>query len=143
MTAPIRKIALIAALCASSLLPLSAHAGRGCISCGPSGGSEALSMGVGIIMLGGFSMVAGSGEMIVDTVKAGADGVTVVLKGSTQAVSTTVKLSGKGIEKIGLVSGAVVEVSATTTGYLLVSAGKVLAFIPNEIGTALMHHNKV
>lgn len=139
----IKKIALITALFAASTLPLAAQAGTGCLSCGTSNGSEALSLGVGIIVLGSMSMVAGSGQVVVDTVKTAADGVTIVLKGSTEAASTTIKLSGKGLEKLALVSGAVIEVSATTTGYLLVSAGKALAFIPNEIGSALLHHNKV
>ena len=143
MTISFKKLSLISALCASSLMPLAAQAGNGCPSCGPSNGSEALSMGMGFLVLGSMSMVAGSGQLVVDTVKTAADGVTVVLKGSTQAASATIKLSGKGVEKLALASGAVVEVSALTTGYLLVSAGQVLAFIPNEIGNALMHHQKI
>lgn len=143
MFAQCKKIALLTTLCAAATMPIAAHAGNVCMSCGPSGGSEALSLGVGIVVIGSMSMLEGSGKIIVDTVSTAADGVTVVLKGSTQAVSTTIKLSSKAIEKTALVSGTAVEVSATTTGYLLVSAGKVLAFIPNEVGNALMHHNKI
>ncbi|MFZ6657433.1 hypothetical protein [Undibacterium sp. TJN19] len=142
MSTRIQKLALISVLFTSIALPLGAQAGD-CLSCGPSNGSEMLSGGAGIVLLGSMSMVAASGQVIVDTVKTAADGVTVVVKGSTQAVSATIKLSGKGIEKAALVSGAVIEVSATSTGYLLVSAGKALAFIPNEVGSALMQHNKV
>lgn len=139
----VRITALIATLSASTLFATQAQAGD-CLSCGqPSNGSEALSAGVGIVMLGSMSMVMGSGQVVVDSVKTAADGVTVVLKGSTEAASATVKLSGKGIEKAALVSGAVIEVSATTTGYLLISAGKALAFIPNEVGSSLMHHARV
>jgi len=37
----------------------------------------------------------------------------------------------------------VVEVVAMSAGQALVASGKVLAFIPNESGKALLHHSKV
>ncbi|MBC3862931.1 hypothetical protein H8K32_12535 [Undibacterium jejuense] len=114
-----------------------------CVSCTPSNASETLSLGAGFVVLGTMSVLVGTGAVIVTSVEKAADGITVVLKASGQAASTTVKLSGKVVEKAALVSGAVVEVSATSTGYLLIASGKAIAFIPNEVGNALLHHNKV
>jgi hypothetical protein len=34
-------------------------------------------------------------------------------------------------------------VTAISTGYVLVMSGKALAFIPNEVGQALLHHSRV
>jgi hypothetical protein len=42
-----------------------------------------------------------------------------------------------------LAVGTVVTVSAISTGLMLVAAGEALAFIPNEIGKALLHHEKI
>jgi hypothetical protein len=39
--------------------------------------------------------------------------------------------------------GTVVQTSATAAGVILSTAGKVLAFIPNEIGKALMHNERL
>ena len=39
--------------------------------------------------------------------------------------------------------GTTLDVVATSTGHMLVFSGKVLAFIPNELGKALLHHEKV
>ena len=114
-----------------------------CLSCTPSTASEALSMGVGMVVYGTMSTIVGSGAVVVTSVEAVADGVKVVLKASGQAASTTIKLSGKAVEKLAIASGTVVEVSATATGYLLIASGKAIAFIPNEVGNALLHHNQV
>ena len=114
-----------------------------CMSCTPSTASETLSMGAGMVVAGTMSTVVGSGAVVVTSVETAAEGMTVVLKASGQAASTTIKLSGKAIEKLAIASGTLVEVSATTTGYLLIASGKAIAFIPNEVGNALLHHNKV
>ena len=36
-----------------------------------------------------------------------------------------------------------VTVTAISTGYVLVMSGKAIAFIPNEVGQALIHHSRV
>ena len=44
---------------------------------------------------------------------------------------------------LSLAAGAVVNVVALSTGHMLVMSGKAIAFIPNELGKALLHHSKV
>lgn len=66
-----------------------------------------------------------------------------VLKSSAEGVSTTIELSGKGIKELALVSGAIIQTSATATGHVLMFSGQIIAFIPNQIGMALIHHEKV
>ena len=110
-------------------------------------GSEALSLGVAVVTLGSLSALEGSGRIVVDAVEVSADSATLVLKrladGASQASIVTLKLSGKALEKIALVVGAGIEISVVSTGYILISAGKALAFIPNQVGQALLHHEKV
>lgn len=113
-----------------------------CPSCGNSNASEGLSVGAGVVVLGSMSMLVGSGAIIVQSVETVADGVTVVIKGSAEVASVTLKLSGKAINSAALVSGTVLEATVVSTGYLLVSAGKAIAFIPNELGNGLIYHAK-
>jgi hypothetical protein len=40
-------------------------------------------------------------------------------------------------------AGTTLDVVATASGHMLVLSGKVLAFIPNELGKALLHHAEV
>ena len=45
------------------------------------------------------------------------------------------------LRKLGV--GTVVETSVNGAGVILSAAGKVLAFIPNEIGKTLMHNERL
>ncbi|PRC93295.1 hypothetical protein [Solimicrobium silvestre] len=131
---------LAALLCLS--LSLNAQAAD-CISCAPSQGSAGLSAGSGLVLVGSMSVVAASGMIVVESVVVGADGIVIVVKGISNGVSATIKLSGQAAQGISLAAGTVINTSAMATGYLLVASGTVLAFIPNEIGQALIHHSKV
>jgi uncharacterized membrane protein len=113
-------------------------------------GSTTLSEASGLIALGSASVVVGSlgavaasGAIVVDSVQAVGGASMVVLRGASEAVSATVRLSGNVVAGASLVAGASVTLVAVSTGYLLVSAGQVLAFIPNEIGRSLLHHSRV
>jgi hypothetical protein len=130
-------------LLSTSLLPAApAHAA-------PNGGSqlsnasEALSAAAGIVVLGSLSAVAASGYVVVASVETVADGLTVVLKGASDGVAASVELSGAAAAGLSGAVGKAVTVTATSTGHVLVMSGRVLAFIPNETGKALLHHSRV
>ena len=114
-----------------------------CPSCGVSRASEALSIAGNTVIQGSLMGISASGSLIVESVKASASGVVVVLHASADAASVTLQLSGEVLQHAALASGTVIEVSAVSTGHLLISAGKVIAFIPNELGKALLHHEKI
>ena len=136
-----KKIAVITAISICAFSSVAAQA-NDCPSCAPSNASEALSLGVGLVLVGSMSMVAASGAVIVQSVESAAEGVTLVIKGSGNAASATLKLSAKTLHGVVLVSGSVIETSVVSTGYLLVYAGKAIAFIPNEVGNALIYHTR-
>ena len=54
-----------------------------------------------------------------------------------------VKVSGQAAGALSVGVGTVVETSAIGAGVILSTAGKVLAFIPNEIGKTLMHNERL
>ncbi len=143
MTNSLRSSFLAIALTTASLAGAPAMAFDCGGSCNASNASAVMSEGVGIVLSGSVSAVAASGQLIIETVEAGADTVTIVVKASGKAASATIKLSGKAIKKVGFVAGQAIEMSAITTGYFLVLSGKAVAFIPNEVGQALIDHKKV
>ncbi len=53
------------------------------------------------------------------------------------------RVSGHVASAVVMGVGTVVTVSVIGTGLLLSTAGEVLAFIPNELGRALLHNEKV
>lgn len=114
-----------------------------CPSCALSRASNALSQAASSVVEGSLTTVGASGMLVVTSVEVLAQGSVVVLKGVSDGISVTVQLSGQAIQGLGLASGAMVQASAVATGHILISAGKVIAFIPNELGKALIHHEKV
>jgi hypothetical protein len=113
-------------------------------------GSSALSNASGLIaqgsatvVYGSLSAVAASGTVVVESVQVAGDASMIVLAGASDAASATLRLSGKAIEGASVVAGASVVVMAVSTGYVLVAAGQVIAFVPNEIGRSLLHHSRV
>lgn len=114
-----------------------------CPSCGVSRSSEAISGAGSMVVQGSLLGVTGSAEFVVESSVVVASGVVIVMKGASDAASVTVQLSGEGLRQLGLVSGAILHATAVSTGHILISAGKIIAFIPNEIGKALLHHARV
>ncbi len=108
-----------------------------------SNASELVSEGSATVVYGSMSALAASGTVVVDSVVAAGDASVIVLVGASDAARATIQLSGRAAREASLAAGASVNLVATSTGYLLVSAGKVLAFVPNEIGKALLHHSRV
>lgn len=108
-----------------------------------SNASDLVAEGSAVLVVGSLSAVAASGTVLVESVEAAGDASVIVLAGASGAAQASVRLSGRAAREASLAVGASVNVVATSTGYLLVAAGKVLAFIPNEIGKALLHHSRV
>jgi hypothetical protein len=108
-----------------------------------SNASELAAEGSALVVYGSLSAVAASGTVVVESVEAAGDASVVVLAGASDAAQAALRLSGRAARDASLAVGASVNVVATSTGYLLVAAGKAVAFIPNELGKALLHHSRV
>lgn len=114
-----------------------------CPSCGVSRASEALSVAGNTVVQGSLMGITASGSFVIESVKASTTGVVMVLHASGDAASLTLQLSGEVIQHAALASGTLIEISAVSTGHLLIAAGKAIAFIPNELGKALLHHEQI
>ena len=55
----------------------------------------------------------------------------------------TVAVSAEAAKTVGLAVGSTVNAVSEATGYSLIAAGKMLAFIPNAAGKALLHNEKI
>lgn len=89
-----------------------------------------------------FLSIAGA-SVVVEAVESTADGVSYVLKNVADGTSAVVKVSGQAAGALSVGVGTVVQTSVIGAGVILSAAGKVLAFIPNEIGKSLMHNERL
>ena len=75
--------------------------------------------------------------------KASAIGTVWVLERASDGARATLHFSGHVAQGAALSIGGAVAVTALTSGYVLSAAGNAIAFIPNEIGRALLHNERI
>lgn len=90
----------------------------------------------GLALVGSTYVVAGVAEL-------GAKVVELILTSASTGARLSVKLTGKAVRNIGVSVGNTVEFTAHASGTMLVASGKVLAYIPNAAGEALLGQQRL
>jgi hypothetical protein len=89
-------------------------------------------------------MVLSAGATLtVVAVQASATGTTWILERASDGVRSSLTLSAQAAGGLSVVAGTAVLVTAVSTGWVLSAASRVIAFVPNEVGAALLHNEKV
>ncbi|WP_300754544.1 hypothetical protein [Janthinobacterium sp.] len=108
--------------------------------------SDNASMASAIVLVGSMSVLAAAGNIIIDRIEDVADGSILVLKSTAKnasgASTASIKLSKQAVQGLSLAAGTAVDVMTVSTGHTLVLSGKVIAYIPNAAGNAMLHHSK-
>jgi hypothetical protein len=81
--------------------------------------------------------------LVVKSVEASARGTVYVLERASDGAQASVEIAGGSVAGASLVAGTVVTVSAIGTGIVLSAAGEAIAFLPNALGRALLHNERV
>jgi len=88
-------------------------------------------------------LLAGGAVLTVVAVQASATGTVWVLERASDGARATLHFSGHVAQGASLLAGTAVAVTALTSGYVLSAAGQAIAFIPNELGRALLHNERI
>jgi hypothetical protein len=90
--------------------------------------------------------VAGS-VLVVKAVEVSVRGTVYVLErawdGARASVEVVGKVVGKVVDGVSVVAGTLVTVGVISAGVVLSVAGEAIAFLPNELGRALLHSQRV
>jgi hypothetical protein len=106
--------------------------------------ASALSMLPIAVSVAAPAMFLSAGAMLtVVAVEASATGVVCILERASDGARASVTLSTHGAAALSVGVGTVVTVSAFSAGWVLSAAGRAIAYIPNEIGAALLHNERV
>lgn len=97
----------------------------------------ALSVAAPVMLLSGGVMLT------VVAVEASATGTVWVLERASDGARISVTLAASAVGGLSLAAGTAVTVSVVGAGWVLSAAGKALAFVPNEIGAALLYNERV
>ena len=77
------------------------------------------------------------------SVEASADGVVWIVERASDGVRGTVRFTRELAGALSIAAGEMITVVAMGTGWLLCSAGKAIAFVPNEIGSTLLYSQRI
>ena len=102
----------------------------------------ASTVAAGAVVLPAAVLSAGS-VLLVKTVEVSAQGTVYVLERASDGARISVELLAGGAMAASMVTGALITVSVIGAGTILSAAGEVIAFIPNALGKALLHNEKV
>lgn len=88
-------------------------------------------------------LLGSAGAMTVVAVEKASDATVWVFERASDGARTSVRFAGQAAGGLSLAVGTTVAVSTTSTGWVLHQAGRALAFVPNEVGRALLHHERI
>ncbi len=133
-------LAALALALASAVPAARAHAGASeasALSMLPIAVSVAAPAALGASVLAGGSMLT---VVAVETVS----GATVwVLERASDGARFSITLAGASVAGVSVAAGTAVVVTAFSAGWVLSAAGQAIAYLPNEIGKALLYNERV
>lgn len=81
--------------------------------------------------------------LTVRVVEASARGTVYVLERASDGARASIEIAGRGVGTVSLATGTLVTVSVVGAGVVLSAAGEAIAFIPNQLGRALLHNERI
>ncbi len=72
-----------------------------------------------------------------------AEGTVWVLERASDGAQASITVSGQVAAGLSVVAGTALVATACSAGWVLSAAGRAVAFVPNELGKALMHSERV
>jgi len=88
-------------------------------------------------------IVSGGAVLSVVAVEASAEGTVWVLQRASDGARASLRLSARAVGGMSVAVGTVVTVAAISTGWVLSAAGQAIAFIPNQVGAALLYNERI
>ena len=134
-TLPFRRLAVVLVLAASFGSPAQAHA--------PSDASALSMLPIAVSVAAPVALLAAGGVLTVVSVQASAVGTVWVLERASDGARASIELAGQAGKSLSVAAGTAVTVTAISTGWVLSSASEAIAFIPNQIGAALLYNERI
>lgn len=98
---------------------------------------------VAVSVVAPVGMLSGAAVLTVVSVQVLAEGTVWVLQRASDGARVVVRVASASAGMASVAAGAAVTVTAVSAGHVLSAAGQVLAFVPNELGKALLFNEKI
>lgn len=94
------------------------------------------------VVAGSVQLIQASSQLVVAGVEAAGESAVVVLRGASEGATASVMMSAQLARDASIAAGTAVRVVAESIGHALYVGAVMIAFIPNEIGRAMIHHSR-
>ena len=142
-----RLIAMCAALTVAALQPdAKAQSGASAvsaISALPLASVVVASSAAGSVVAVPLVLSTAGAVLVVKAVEVSARGTVYVLERASDGAMASIEIVGKSVGAASLAVGTAVTVSVIGAGVILSAVGQVIAFIPNQLGRALLHNERL
>ena len=81
--------------------------------------------------------------LVVKSVEVSARGTICVLERASDGATATLEIAGRVAERVTLRTGQTMQISVVGAGAVLSVAGAAIAFVPSELGRALLHNERL
>lgn len=105
-------------------------------------GTSAIGASVAAVALP-VALSATGAMLVVKSVEVSAGGTICVLERASDGATATIEIAGRIAERMMLRTGQAVQVSVVGAGAVLSIAGTAIAFVPSELGRALLHNERL
>ncbi|MEY4750744.1 MAG: hypothetical protein RIQ60_2958 [Pseudomonadota bacterium] len=105
--------------------------------------SLALSLPIAVAASAPALVLSAGVQLVVVAVTVTATGTVWVLERASDGARIVLRLSGNVVKGASIGAGAALSVTALSAGWLLVASGEALCFVPNELGSTLMHNERL
>ena len=105
-------------------------------------GTSAVGASVAAVALP-VALAASGAVLVVKSVEVSARGTICILERASDGATTTIEIAGRMAERMMLRTGQAVQVSVVGAGAVLSVAGAAIAFVPSELGRALLHNERL
>lgn len=89
------------------------------------------------------ALSATGGVLVVRSVEASAHGTICVLERLSDGARAAVNFGARGAARGSMAVGTMITTTVTASGVVLSAAGEAIAFIPNQLGMALLHDERL
>jgi hypothetical protein len=81
--------------------------------------------------------------LVIKAVEVSARGTVYVIERASDGARCSIEVLGRGVGAVSTAVGSVVTVSVIGAGVVLSAAGEAIAFVPNALGRALLHSERL
>jgi hypothetical protein len=144
MNKQILAFAFAAALCGPALAQSEASAALSMLPVASVvGAASVAAAGAGAVSAAPVILSAVGAVFVIKAVEVSARGTVYLLERASDGSQVSVEIVGRGAGAASYGVGATVAVSVIGAGVVLSAAGEAIAFIPNTLGRALLHNERL